>query len=307
MADSFQQRGERARQALRVAASTNLALNGGYLAAIGWISVLDPGQNLGNSSMLWVQQMLELGHAITLGLLLTTLAVAIAAILVRAPRQLTFILTAVPIVLALLADQLVYRNMLLVEQELDARRAEVVIQPLTGKMGFSGRIGHATPMQLKTLASGHEIHTLVITSAGGEVDAALQMMDWVERDQLRVVALGQCDSACAYIWLAANRRAIAGKTPIGVHGVSAPFGDESERSRAERALLTRLGRLESISPSAARAMLAVPSAVTCRLAPSAVKQLGIEFEQLPRPRAHAPSNCQVMGDAVRGWHLKITN
>ena len=77
-----------------------------------------------------------------------------------------------------------------------------------------------------------EIKTLVISGLGGSAQAAYNIIELIERNQLDVIAQGRCISACSTIFLAGGNRYLARGGVLGFH---APYLlPEGERAYFER-------------------------------------------------------------------------
>ena len=61
------------------------------------------------------------------------------------------------------------------------------------------------------------IDNLILTSKGGSLRAAEEIMDTVFEYGLDTTANGPCESACAIIFLAGNKRHVIGKPQLGFH------------------------------------------------------------------------------------------
>jgi hypothetical protein len=67
----------------------------------------------------------------------------------------------------------------------------------------------------QSIARGNRIFS--ITSRGGELLVAREMAAVLNRSGSTLVARGQCHSACAYLWLAAERRQVGPAADLALH------------------------------------------------------------------------------------------
>jgi ATP-dependent protease ClpP protease subunit len=68
------------------------------------------------------------------------------------------------------------------------------------------------------------VTTIVLNSPGGEVYSALILAKQIERMGLHTVVMGQCHSACAFLYFAGANRTVAAGT-VGVHQISSTSQD----------------------------------------------------------------------------------
>jgi membrane-bound ClpP family serine protease len=67
----------------------------------------------------------------------------------------------------------------------------------------------------KSIARGNRVYS--ITSRGGELMVAREMAAALNRSGSTLVAQGQCHSACAYLWLATERRQVGPSADLALH------------------------------------------------------------------------------------------
>lgn len=88
-----------------------------------------------------------------------------------------------------------------------------------GVVYYSGPIDKAGVEALLASAKAGPVTKLVITSGGGEVDAALNLASWVFRQQLDVEVSEYCFSSCAnYVFPAGDRKIIRKGAVVAWHG-----------------------------------------------------------------------------------------
>jgi hypothetical protein len=94
--------------------------------------------------------------------------------------------------------------------------------------------------RLKSILQDGSVVGLEITSDGGSLEDGLDIARAVRDKGLIVYASGECDSVCAFIFLAAKERYLGRGCKIGVHSVS----NAREREDADSARVTiRMSRL----------------------------------------------------------------
>jgi hypothetical protein len=69
------------------------------------------------------------------------------------------------------------------------------------------------------------VRIILFSSPGGEFVAGLEIADQVHRLGLPVLVQGDCDSACAFIALAARKLTLSGRGRVGVHQSYDPSGN----------------------------------------------------------------------------------
>lgn len=94
--------------------------------------------------------------------------------------------------------------------------------------------------RLKSALQNEPVVGLEITSGGGSLEDGVEIARIVRDKGLVIYVSRECDSACAFIFLAAKQRYMGRRCKIGVHSVS----NEHEREDADSARITiRLSRL----------------------------------------------------------------
>ena len=97
-----------------------------------------------------------------------------------------------------------------------------------------GDVGNGDYGRLKSVLQNKSIVGLEITSGGGSLEDGVDIARIVRDRGLIVYAAKECDSVCAFIFLAAKERYIGRGCKIGVHSVS----NEREREDADSARVT---------------------------------------------------------------------
>jgi hypothetical protein len=83
-------------------------------------------------------------------------------------------------------------------------------------VALRGDINEGT-VQLLAAAIRRGQREFVITSRGGEFLAAREMADLINDTGSTLVAVGQCHSSCAYLWLAAHKRRLGRAANLALH------------------------------------------------------------------------------------------
>lgn len=84
---------------------------------------------------------------------------------------------------------------------------------------YTGPISQQQNRSLFVAAAGRQLRRLVITSSGGEVDAGIQLGEWVFQQRLDVEVTGYCLSSCAnYVFTAGSRKTIHPGAVVAWHG-----------------------------------------------------------------------------------------
>ena len=103
-----------------------------------------------------------------------------------------------------------------------------------------GDVGNGDYRRLKSSLQSASVIGLQITSGGGSLEDGYDIARVVRDRNLVVYAFKECDSACAFIFLAAKERYIGRGSRIGVHSVS----NDHDREDADSARVTiRMSRL----------------------------------------------------------------
>ena len=85
---------------------------------------------------------------------------------------------------------------------------------------FEGPINRENAqMLISWLKNNESITTLYISSGGGDSNAGLELGQYIQSHEIRVIVVGACHSACAnYIFLPAKQKGAAPWASIGMHG-----------------------------------------------------------------------------------------
>lgn len=84
---------------------------------------------------------------------------------------------------------------------------------------FTGEINQAANLKFFEAVKGKTVNRLVITSAGGEVAAAIALGQWVFEQKLDVEIPGYCFSSCAnYVFPAGRKKIIHKGAVVAWHG-----------------------------------------------------------------------------------------
>ena len=97
----------------------------------------------------------------------------------------------------------------------DIAKSEVILQG--DQAVFTGELTHAVEDKLTPMLKNLKVVRLVLSSNGGLILPALRLAKLVHERHLFVVAIGQCDSACAILLAAGGERAITPVTQVGFH------------------------------------------------------------------------------------------
>lgn len=83
---------------------------------------------------------------------------------------------------------------------------------------FCGSIDHDTDEKFASIIDLNDIDSLVVTSSGGNVYSAIKLVELINANDVRVIARGECMSACAqYILALANDVTVERGTALGFH------------------------------------------------------------------------------------------
>jgi hypothetical protein len=87
------------------------------------------------------------------------------------------------------------------------------------RVRYAGELTHEGFAALKSIADGKPVHTLTITSAGGEVNAGMDFGEWAFERRLDVEVDEICLSSCAnYVFPAARNKLIRPGAVVAWHG-----------------------------------------------------------------------------------------
>jgi hypothetical protein len=107
---------------------------------------------------------------------------------------------------------------------------------------FAGIISRASADEAVALIAGQRLDTMVVTSDGGEVTAALRLARAIRAHGLTLVVKGRCVSSCAnFLFTGARRKIVAPQSLVVFHGGIAPpaFGGLFGGGADERDLRTQ--------------------------------------------------------------------
>ncbi|MGL3215011.1 ATP-dependent Clp protease proteolytic subunit [Bradyrhizobium sp. BR 1433] len=108
------------------------------------------------------------------------------------------------------------------------------------------------------LATERRVVGLDLDSRGGSLYEGFRIAMLAHQKQIASYVSGECDSACAFIFLASRKRYVAPNAKIGVHSVSNLHGNEDSRTIRDTIKLARLSAKLRIPPSAIGRMVMTP-------------------------------------------------
>ncbi|WP_225646137.1 ATP-dependent Clp protease proteolytic subunit [Bradyrhizobium australafricanum] len=108
------------------------------------------------------------------------------------------------------------------------------------------------------LATERRVVGLDLDSRGGSLYEGFRIAMLAHQRQIASYVSGECDSACAFIFLASRKRYAAPNARIGVHSVSNLNGNEDSRTIRDTIKLARLSAKLRIPPSAIGRMVMTP-------------------------------------------------
>ena len=99
---------------------------------------------------------------------------------------------------------------------------------------YVGKISVKSVGRLLNAVKGNKFETLVISSGGGEINAAMKMGSWVFDNNIDVVVDGVCMSSCAnYVFTAGRRKTIKNGSIVAWHGNALQESGMSEKDVRE--------------------------------------------------------------------------
>ncbi|MBO4225558.1 hypothetical protein [Bradyrhizobium neotropicale] len=98
-----------------------------------------------------------------------------------------------------------------------------------------------------------------LSSKGGKLDEGFQIAIFTRQKRLTTYVSGECDSACAFIFLASRRRYVSESATIGVHSVSNGHGGEDVKTIRDTIYLARLSAKLGIPLSTIGRMVTTPA------------------------------------------------
>lgn len=108
------------------------------------------------------------------------------------------------------------------------------------------------------LSAERRIVGLDLDSGGGSLDEGFRIAMLARQKQIATYVSGECDSACAFIFLASRKRYVAPNAKIGVHSVSNVHGNEDNGTLRDTIKLARLSAKFLIPPAAIGRMVMTP-------------------------------------------------
>jgi hypothetical protein len=99
---------------------------------------------------------------------------------------------------------------------------------------------------------------LVLDSPGGSLHEGVRMAMLTRQKKLSTFVTGECDSACAFIFLLGHKRYIARDAKIGVHAVGNDYGAEDNGTLRDTIYFARLSAKLGIPASAIGKMVTTP-------------------------------------------------
>ncbi|WP_426526283.1 hypothetical protein [Bradyrhizobium sp. McL0615] len=107
-------------------------------------------------------------------------------------------------------------------------------------------------------SSDRRIVGLDISSEGGSLFEGSQIAHMTRLKRLVTYVSKECNSVCAFIFLASRKRFVSQIARIGVHSVSNPHGGEDPRTLRDTVRLARVSAKLGIPPSTIGKMVATP-------------------------------------------------
>ncbi|MGX9426667.1 MULTISPECIES: hypothetical protein [Bradyrhizobium] len=98
-----------------------------------------------------------------------------------------------------------------------------------------------------------------LSSKGGKLDEGFQIAIFTRQKRLTTYVSGECDSACAFIFLASRKRYVSESATIGVHSVSNGHGGEDVKTIRDTIYLARLSAKLGIPLSTIGRMVTTPA------------------------------------------------
>ncbi|WP_375775326.1 hypothetical protein ACE103_25435 [Bradyrhizobium sp. ma5] len=124
---------------------------------------------------------------------------------------------------------------------------------------LSGDIGPGDFVRFRGfVGTERRVRGVDLDSGGGSLDEGFQIAMLAYRRQLTTYVSGECDSACAFIFLTSRKRYVSPGARIGVHSVSNEHGNEDNETIRDTIKLARLMAKHGISPSTIGKMVTTP-------------------------------------------------
>jgi hypothetical protein len=158
---------------------------------------------------------------------------------------------------------------------------------------IDGKIWPGDEVVFRTIALeiplAHSVE-VVLSSPGGSI-AAFAIGRIIRQRGWTTIAIDQCNSACAYIWLAGYKREISLGTVLGFHQVGEDCANGCQRiSGAGNALLGAYLNELGFDEKAIRLFTKAPPAEFTWVSPAALAQYGISFEMYgPKAKPEPPT------------------
>lgn len=165
----------------------------------------------------------------------------------------------------------------------------VYYHPAQKALLVNGVINDSLDEKIKDMAGAlnKPVSRLLVSLDGGDVDQGLELLDWINAQGLEFVAQGRCDSICAYMWLMADRRGVAGNLSLGFHSPYLPGGQPSTQGQERiRERLAGTGLPESFFTR----VFDVGSEDLCRVNPYLFRRWGFAFTEYDGEPG-TPANC----------------
>ena len=142
-------------------------------------------------------------------------------------------------------------------------------------------------------SSERRIVGLDISSEGGSLYDGFRIAHLTRQKRLVTYVSRDCNSVCAFIFLASRKRFVSQNARIGVHSVSNPHGGEDSRTLRDTVQLARLSAKLGIPPSTIGKMVATPPKKISYLEPDELLALKViardPFVRVAEYKGHAKS------------------
>ncbi|PAY03841.1 hypothetical protein CK489_36700 [Bradyrhizobium sp. UFLA03-84] len=149
------------------------------------------------------------------------------------------------------------------------------------------------------LGTERRVVGLHLDSEGGSLDEGFRIAMLARQKQIATFVSGECDSACAFIFLASRKRYVAPNAKIGVHSVSNQHGNEDNGTIRDTIKLARLSAKLHIPPSAIGRMVMTPAGKIYYLNKEELASLKV-IERNPFDRIARAAAAQSKDDSVCG-------
>ncbi|MCC8953191.1 ATP-dependent Clp protease proteolytic subunit [Bradyrhizobium sp. Pear77] len=149
------------------------------------------------------------------------------------------------------------------------------------------------------LATERRIVGLNLDSGGGSLYEGFRIAMLAHQKQIATYVSGECDSACAFIFLASRKRYVAPNAKIGVHSISNLHGNEDNGTIRDTIRLARLSAKLRIPPSAIGKMVMTPPGKISYLNKEELASLKV-IERNPFDRVARTVAAESKGNSVCG-------